>query len=163
MLQKKICLLGASAVGKTSLIRRFVHGTFSEKYLTTIGVKIDKKTVEVGAATVDLLVWDIYGEDRFQTVSTRYLRGASGYLLVADGTRRQTLDEAHALHERAQDALGPVPYLLLLNKADLEQAWTITEDQVATLGEQGWTVLRTSAKTGTGVDDAFTTLAARLV
>jgi hypothetical protein len=112
---------------------------------------------------VDLLVWDIYGEDRFQTVSTRYLRGAAGYLLVADGTRRQTLDEAYALHERARNAVGPVPHLLLLNKADLKHAWTITEDQVATLAEQGWTVLRTSAKTGTRVDDAFTTLAARLV
>lgn len=163
MLQKKICLLGASAVGKTSLIRRYVHGVFSEKYLTTIGVKIDKKIVHVARETVHLLIWDIYGEDRFQTVSTRYLRGASGYFLVADGTRRQTLDEALALHHRAQEAVGTVPCLLLLNKADLDQAWAISEEDLETLRAEDWTVRRTSAKTGTGVDDAFTRLAARLV
>lgn len=163
MLQKKICLLGASAVGKTSLIRRYVHGVFSEKYLTTIGVKIDKKTVDVADETLHLLIWDIYGEDRFQTVSTRYLRGAAGYFLVADGTRRKTLDEALALHHRAQEAVGTVPRLLLLNKADLDQAWAISDEQLDTLKAQDWTVRRTSAKTGTGVDEAFTTLAARLV
>jgi hypothetical protein len=163
MIQKKICLLGASAVGKTSLIRRFVHGIFSEKYLTTIGVKVDKKSVTVDGRALDLLVWDIYGEDRFQTVATRYLRGAAGYLLVADGTRRKTLDEAFALHHRAQDALGVVPCLLLLNKVDLESAWTIDAGQQDTLREQGWTILRTSAKTGTRVDKAFHELATRLV
>ena len=88
MIQKKICLLGGFGVGKTSLVSRFVHSIFSDKYLTTVGVKIDKKRVDLGSQQVDLVIWDIYGEDDFQKVRMSYLRGASGYLLVADGTRR---------------------------------------------------------------------------
>ena len=87
MIEKKICMLGASGVGKTSLVSRFVSSIFSDKYLTTVGVKVDKKVVAVDDTQVTLLLWDIYGQDEFQTVKPAYLRGASGYLLVADGTR----------------------------------------------------------------------------
>ncbi|MEM8598680.1 MAG: Rab family GTPase [Bacteroidota bacterium] len=119
MIRKKLCLLGTSAVGKTSLVRRFVRGLFSDEYLTTLGVKIDKKAVMIGDARVELLVWDLNGEDAFQKLQMSYLRGAGGYFLVVDGTRPTTLDHALDLHERAQAVTGPVPYLLLLNKADL--------------------------------------------
>ena len=87
MIQKKICMLGAFAVGKTSLVQRFVKSLFSDRYLTTVGVKIDKKIVTVGDTEVSLVLWDLAGEDEFQSVQTSYLRGASGYLLVIDGTR----------------------------------------------------------------------------
>ena len=101
MIQKKICMLGATGVGKTSLVSRFVSSIFSDKYLTTVGVKIDKKTVTVEARTVTLVLWDIYGEDAFQSVRASYLRGAAGYLLVADGTRQLTLDTARSLQKTA--------------------------------------------------------------
>ena len=81
MIQKKVCLLGGFAVGKTSLVSRFVTSIFSEKYLTTVGVKVDKKLVSVNGQDVTLMLWDIYGEDEFQTVQPSYLRGASGYLV----------------------------------------------------------------------------------
>ena len=87
MLQKKICMLGGFGVGKTSLVSRFVSSMFSDKYLTTVGVKVDKKTVPIDSGEMTLMLWDIYGQDEFQTVRDSYLRGASGYLLVADGTR----------------------------------------------------------------------------
>lgn len=165
MLQKKVCMLGGSGVGKTSLVSRFVNSIFSEKYLTTIGVKIDKKTVAVGTGEttqMTMMLWDIYGEDEFQTVRESYLRGASGYLLVADGTRHATLDTATALQQKAESVVGRVPFLLLLNKADLQPQWQVNEAALWKLAEQGWVVATTSAKTGAGVDEAFTKLARKM-
>jgi small GTP-binding protein len=159
MLQKKVCMLGAFGVGKTSLVSRFVSSIFSDKYLTTVGVKIDKKMVSVGAGEMTLMLWDIYGEDQFQTVRDSYLRGPSGYLLVADGTRHATLDTATALQQKAEGVVGRVPFLLLLNKADLDAEWQINERALWKLAERGWPVVKTSAKTGAGVDDAFAKLA----
>lgn len=159
MLQKKVCMLGAFGVGKTSLVSRFVTSIFSDKYLTTVGVKIDKKTVTVPSGEMTLMLWDIYGQDEFQTVRDSYLRGASGYLLVADGTRHATLDTATALQQKAEGVVGPVPFLLLLNKADLDAAWQVDERALWKLAERGWGVLKTSAKTGDGVEDAFARLA----
>src|SRR5580765_6356878 len=110
-------MLGGFGVGKTSLVSRFVHSIFSDTYLTTIGVKIDKKTVDVDAERVDMVVWDIHGEDEFQKVRMSYLRGASGYLLVVDGTRRASLDVALGLHANAREMLGQVPAILAINKS----------------------------------------------
>ena len=159
MLQKKVCMLGGFGVGKTSLVARFVSSIFSDKYLTTVGVKIDKKAVNVGSEDMTLMLWDIYGQDDFQTVRESYLRGASGYLLVADGTRHATLDIARALQQKAESVIGGVPFLLLLNKADLNAQWQIDEQALRKLVDKGWRIVKTSAKTGEGVDDAFAKLA----
>src|SRR5580700_10653949 len=105
MLQKKICMLGSFSVGKTSLVRRFVESIFSDRYLTTVGVKIDKKVVQVNGQDVTVMLWDLYGEDEFQKIRMSYLRGASGYLLVADGTRLATLEKTIAIKEEAEKAL----------------------------------------------------------
>jgi small GTP-binding protein len=162
MLQKKICLLGGFGVGKTSLVSRFVTSIFSDAYLTTIGVKIDKKTIAVDSHEMTLMLWDIYGQDEFQTVRDSYLRGASGYLLVADGTRHATLETAAALQQKAESAIGRVPFLLLLNKADLTREWQVDEQALVKLVDRGWTVVKTSAKTGDGVEGAFTMLASHM-
>jgi small GTP-binding protein len=159
VIQKKICMLGGFGVGKTSLVSRFVHSVFSDKYLTTIGVKIDKKSLAIGSRQVDLILWDIHGDDEFQKVRMSYLRGAAGYLLVADGTRRSTLDTALALQESAERTIGRVPFLLLINKADLASNWDMDDLVLARLG---WRIIRTSAKTGAEVEEAFTTLARAL-
>jgi small GTP-binding protein len=159
MLQNKICMLGGFGVGKTSLVSRFVSSIFSDTYLTTVGVKIDKKKVSLDSGEMTLMLWDIYGQDEFQTVRDSYLRGATGYLLVADGTRYSTLDTAVALQKRAESVIGRVPFLLLLNKRDLDREWQVDEETLVTLADQGWRVVKTSAKTGEGVEDAFTTLA----
>ncbi len=155
MIQKKICLLGSFAVGKTSLVKRFIHGKFSDKYLTTIGVKIDKKIVHTADFTAKLLIWDLAGEDEFQKVRLEYLRGASGYLLVADGTRRETLNKALILKEGAKAVIGKKPFVLLLNKADLDGKWEIEPNLVNDFVQKNWIVMTTSAKTGHGVEEAF--------
>jgi small GTP-binding protein len=159
MIQKKVCMLGGFGVGKTSLVSRFVSSIFSDKYLTTVGVKIDRKSVSIGADEINLVLWDIYGQDDQQTVRPSYLRGASGYLLVADGTRHATLDTARDLQQTAESVVGAVPFLLLLNKADLVQEWKIDERALWKLAERGWHVVKTSAKSGAGVEDAFEKLA----
>jgi len=159
VIQKKICMLGGFGVGKTSLVSRFVHSAFSDKYLTTVGVKIEKKSVDLGAQQVDLIVWDLHGEDDFQKVRMSYLRGAAGYLLVVDGTRRSTLQTALALHEIVQTTIGRLPFLLLLNKADLASHWEVDESALG----PGFRIIRTSAKTGAEVEKAFDELARALV
>ena len=164
MIQKKICMVGAFATGKTSLVGRFVHSKFSEKYHTTVGVKIDKKSVTVDDRTVDLVLWDIQGEDEFQKVHIAYLRGMSGYLLVADGTRLHTLDTALSLQEMVDRELGDIPFIFIINKSDLASEWAIERDTISKLSEErGWVTLETSAKTGFGVEDAFLTLAKEMV
>jgi len=162
MIQKKVCMLGAYAVGKTSLVSRFVKSLFSDKYHTTVGVKVDKKVVAVGEDQVNLLLWDIYGEDDFQKLRTSYLRGSSGYVLTVDGTRRETLEKAVILQSRAHEMLAGVPFVLMLNKADLVDKWEVDDSAVEDLVQQGWPTFRTSAKTGEGVEQAFLALARRM-
>jgi small GTP-binding protein len=163
VLEKKICMMGAPGVGKTSLVRRFVDSVFSEKYLSTIGVKIDKKTMELPEATVNLMLWDLQGEEAFQSVRLQYLRGASGYILVADGTRPDTLEVAVGLQENAAGRSDDLPFVLCLNKADLWNQWTISATQQEWLKDKGWTVIQTSARSGDGVEDAFHSLATRMI
>jgi hypothetical protein len=162
MIQKKICLLGAFAVGKTSLVARFVKSIYSDQYITTVGVKVDKKTVKVDDREINLIVWDLAGEDEFQKVQMSYLSGASGYLLIADGTRLNTLETARMLRERVNENAGQLPFILIINKADLEPEWEIDDQAVAECEAQGWTVIKASAKTGEGVEEAFTALAKKI-
>ncbi len=163
MIQKKICLVGASGLGKTSLVARYVRNMFSEKYMSSIGVKVDKKTLAVNGTDVNLMIWDIYGDDEFQALRTSYLRGASGYLMVVDGTRRSTLDKALDLKKQIAEALGDTPMILVLNKADMTEAWDLPEDLEPRLAADGWTVLRGSAKSGMGVEESFSALAAKMI
>jgi len=163
MIQKKICMLGAFAVGKTSLVARFVESIFSEKYLTTVGVKISRKALQVGNQEWNLILWDLAGEDEFLQLRPSYLRGSSGYLLVVDGTRRATLDTAVSMQQRAAKAVGNVPFVVLFNKSDLENEWEIGNDAFEELSRRGWPWLKTSAKTGGGVEEAFRVLIAKML
>jgi small GTP-binding protein len=162
-LKKKICLIGAFAVGKTSLVRQYVDSLFSEKYHTTVGVKIDKKQLEVQGRALDLIIWDLHGEDDFQTIRMSYLRGASGCIYVADGTRRTTLDTALVLRQRVEAAIGPTPGILAINKCDLETLWEVDPQAITGRTANNLSILRTSAKTGKSVEAAFATLAAMIL
>ncbi len=156
-------MLGSFAVGKTSLVARYVHSTFSDKYLTTIGVKIDRKEVEVDSQAINLMLWDIHGEDEFQKVRASYLRGTSGYFLVIDGTRAETLDTALQLHDLAVSAVGTRPFIVLLNKCDIEDQWTISPDRIQSLVDKGWTIRKTSAKDSQNVQESFEELAKMII
>lgn len=164
MIEKlKVCMLGATAVGKTSLVARFVSSVFSERYATTIGVRIHTRRVHLGERVVDLIIWDLSGEDEFQSVQPSYLRGASGYLVVIDGTRRETVETAISLQERAGRTIGNAPFIAVLNKTDLADSWDLGDEELAALHGRGWSLLRTSAKTGDGVEAAFDQLTTRML
>jgi hypothetical protein len=156
MLKKKICMVGQFGVGKTSLVRRFVDSIFDERYLSTIGVKIDRKDVMVGAQSVTLMLWDLAGEDDLAQLNVSHLRGASGYILVADGCRAASVAKAVELQQRIEAQLGPLPFVLVLNKADLREQWEVKS-------AQQWPTFETSAKAGTGVEEMFLALAEKLI
>jgi hypothetical protein len=158
-MNKKICMVGSSAVGKTSLVARFVRSIFTEKYLTTVGVKIDKKMVTVEGREVGLVLWDLNGDDEFQKLQMTYLRGAAGYFLVVDGCRQPTLETALDLQKRVTETIGEMPFVLALNKADLREDWEIDADAVSELAANGWRIMETSAKSGQGVEESFQELA----
>ncbi len=163
MIQKKICMLGTVAVGKTSLVARYVHSIFSERYQTTVGVKIDRKEVRLGDRKITLVLWDLYGDNEFQRMQASYLRGAAGYLLVCDGTRRSSFDHALRLRKDIQTQLGRVPFILLCNKSDLADQWELGADDEAKIKNRGWHLLKTSAKNGENVEDAFLLLTERIL
>jgi small GTP-binding protein len=163
VIQKKVCMLGATAVGKTSLVRRYVESLFSEKYQATIGVKIDRKLVEVPAGQVSLLLWDLQGEDDLTRVRMSYLRGASGLIFVADGTRQETVGTVRGIQQSAQETLGEVPSILLLNKADLQDSWQVDDAYTTQHGPTNVPALRTSARSGENVEAAFGQLVALML
>ena len=162
MIQKKVCMVGASGVGKTSLVRRLVETIFDERYHTTVGVKIDKKRVTVKDREVTLVIWDMAGEDDLEQVRSSHLRGASGFLLVADGTRKSTLATARDLEQRIRTNIGSMPFVLLVNKSDLTNDWE-ADEALAEITRLGWHKILTSAKTGDGVERSFQQLTARML
>jgi len=150
-------------VGKTSLVRRYVESIYSDTYHTTIGVKISKKVVQVKNSEVNLVLWDLYGEDDFQRMHWNHLQGAFGYLLVADGTRPATLDKALALEQKARSEVGALPFVFVVNKCDLVNDWQFDPALELQLIAKHWTILRTSAKTGEGVEEAFSQLTGKML
>jgi small GTP-binding protein len=168
--KRKICLLGSFAVGKTSLIERFVHNRFDEKYLTTMGVKISQKIIppiqnpQNGLPTqYTFLIWDIAGAPEFDTANLNYYRGAAGALAVADLTRPDTLLQLQDICDKFR-SVSPVAKLLILgNKLDIFQE---NEETVRVLQKtaSGFSTeyLLTSAKTGERVENAFLTLAEKM-
>lgn len=148
-------------MGKTSLISRFVKGIFSEKYLTTVGVKIDRKTVEVEDQEVLMMVWDLAGEEEFDRLRSAYLRGASGIIYVVDGTRGESLDHALGHIAEIENQFPNIPSLLLINKSDLEEQWDLDREKLDSIPSRIQT-LKTSAKSGQNVELAFSKLARKL-
>lgn len=163
MKQKKICMLGAFAVGKTSLVARYVEGLFSERYLTTVGVKIDRKDVEIGGETTRLVLWDIQGEDDEQMINPNFIGNAHACLLVVDGTRPETLAVARRLKGWAEAHLGAIPFVMVLNKSDLASQWRLRDEDLQGDSRPGCRVIQASAKTGAGVEDAFAVIVEKLV
>lgn len=160
MIQKKICMLGATGVGKTSLVRQFVQSVFSEKYHMTIGVKVDKKVVRLEKQEVTMMLWDLQGEDDDFKIRPSFLRGSSGYILVVDLTRSESLDAAKRIQIMIEDHIGQVPFMILFNKNDLKDQFDIDESWMVEFA--GEVVLRTSAKTGENVEEAFLELARKM-
>lgn len=160
---RKVSLLGDFAVGKTSTVARAVRNTFSAAYLTTVGVKVDSKTMQLGDRELRLVLWDIAGANSLDQMRANYIGGSHGLLLVADGTRGETVDAALELREQAQRLLGrALPAVLLLNKNDLAGEWDVPPAWIEKLAAQ-LPVFSTSALSGAGIEEAFAALAAQLI
>jgi small GTP-binding protein len=146
-------MVGDFAVGKTSLTQKFVNNVFSDKYLTTIGVKIDSAIV----GDTKLIVWDVAGRDTLSPINANYLVGAAGIVLVCDGTRPSTVIALHSLWQTVEERIGDVPVVVALNKCD-DTNWQISEEQQKKLTDSGWHLFITSAKTGENVERLFSSL-----
>lgn len=163
MLHFKVCLIGSFGVGKTSLVKRFVSSIYDDRYLTTVGVRVDRREMRAGGEDVTLVLWDLAGEDNFTGLSMKHLRGMAGYILVLDGTRHDSYVSALRLRGEVAAAHPEACFVLLANKSDLRQDWEIPPSELEGLAQQGWSVHSTSAKTGDGVEAAFEHLAGELV
>lgn len=159
MIQKKVCMVGVFGVGKTCLVQQFVHSIFSARYHSTVGVKIDRKVVSLDGTEATLLLWDLAGRDGTEDVTVTYLRGSHAVLYVVDGTRKETFDQVFELRELARGAIGEVPSAVALNKSDLASEWALGPGDEKAFTDLGWHTVRTSAKTGDGVEQAFSWLA----
>ncbi|MFN4256975.1 MAG: Rab family GTPase [Saprospiraceae bacterium] len=160
MIGKKIILTGSFGVGKTSLFNRFINNQFDDRYLTTIGVKVNKKSVLVGEQEVSLLLWDVAGEITQDKVPTSYFLGAAGVLYVFDLSRPITYQNIATDLEYLQSLLPYAVVRIVGNKKDL-----LTEAQIAEAAAKmspPWDAL-TSAKTGENVEQLFQQLAADLI
>lgn len=169
-MKMKICLIGEGAVGKTSLIRRFVLDEFDDKYLQTLGTKVSKRELEIPsndgepAIKVDMTIWDIMGQKGFrELLKDAYFYGAKGIIAVCDVTRRATLEELDDWIEGVYSVSGRVPIQFLANKADLEDKIAMSEKDLeqATMAYDSKYYF-TSAKTGVNVEQAFRNLALRV-
>jgi GTPase SAR1 family protein len=140
-------------------VQRFVHSIFSPRYLTTVGVKIDRKEVIVRGEPVTLLLWDLEGRDGTLDVNPNYVRGAHGLIYVVDGTRRETLYQAFDIRNAVSTYVGQIPSAFAFNKCDLADDWKLTRADEDILPKHGLYGVRTSAKTGVGVDATFQWLA----
>lgn len=163
-IQKKICLLGDFAVGKTSLIRRFVEGKFEDKYLSTIGTKISRKTVQVNERQMNLLVWDLAGGEQFDKMTRSYYRGATGAIIVYDVTRPETHQTIASYVQNFLDVNPGAALVLAGNKSDLIEEWAMPPEPLTDpAGLYHAPQLLTSAKTGQNVEQLFQTLAEKIL
>jgi len=156
-------MLGSFGVGKTSLTARFVLSMFDEKYHTTVGVKVDKKVLQIDGTDLTLMLWDLAGEEDDAPVKLNYVRDAAGYFLVIDGTRGATYNVARSIHERVRSNIGPLPFVVAINKTDQRETWELQDSQLQELAALGGPLFETSAKTGDKVEDAFHTLAGMIL
>ncbi len=161
--KRKVVLLGDAAVGKTSLVRRFVYDIFEDKYIMTIGTKVSKKVIDVDwegmHINLNLLIWDVLGQQGYTQVQEAAFKGSDGALLVCDLTRKNTLHSIAHYWLPVLERVSGVPAVLLANKSDLEN-WELSQEDVKDFADRlGMPYFLTSAKTGENVENAFRKLA----
>ena len=168
-LKRKICLIGDWGVGKTSLIRKFVLDQFDDKYLVTFGTKVTKKRIKFRRdqkviIDLNLVIWDIMGQEEFKKIQTSAYRGTNAVLIVCDITRRQTLHSIPRWKDEIVKVTGPIPIHILANKIDLNGQEEFTPDALAKVANEIQAkYFLTSAKTGQNVEKAFSSIGRLLI
>jgi small GTP-binding protein len=164
LIQKKVCLLGDFAVGKTSLIQRYVYNQFSENYLTTIGVHITKKEITLGSDSIVLIIWDLAGDDGLQKVAASYLAGAAGAVFVGDLSRPETIGDIPSQMRAFEEVNPGSSSVIAFNKKDLLAGPVDVQETARRTGISGdIPAFLTSCRTGENVERAFASLASRLL
>ncbi len=160
MISKKIILTGSFGVGKTSLFNRFIHQQFSDKYLTTIGVKVNNKTIKIEDEAISMMVWDIAGEVSQDKVPVSYFLGASGIIYVMDLSRPLTFVNLETDIQFLRELVPNGTILIVANKKDL-----VTEEQLESILREMPRPFdySTSAKTGENVEELFLDMGRRLL
>lgn len=160
---KKICVLGDFAVGKTSMIRRYVLDEFDDRYITTLGTKITKKTLNIEARELTFQIWDIVGNIKFTKIQGQYYLGSDGAFIIFDVTRRDTFDNVTKWADMFLEVAKGAKLVFIANKIDLESTFDYKAMMKAAAKSYDADTFETSAKTGAQVEDAFKTLGTRIL
>lgn len=159
----KIVLIGDCGVGKTCVVHRFRSGIYVERYGNTIGVDFAMKTLTIEGKRVKLQIWDTAGQERFRTITQSYYRSANGVIIVYDITKRSTFLSVQNWVDEVRRFTAPdIPLLLVGNKCDMESLRDVPYDEASFLIKrtpQFISVIETSAKEDTNVEQAFVMLA----
>jgi small GTP-binding protein len=155
----KICLLGETAVGKTSLVYRFIENKFREDYRSTLGVNILQKHLEIFDNSVSSYIWDLGGQENYRMLRKVYLEGSEGALVIFDLTNRESFEKLGSWIRDFREQRGEKPSCLIGNKSDLKDQIVVTEEEASLLAkEHSADLIITSAKTGENVEEAFVNL-----
>ena len=158
-LRRKVCLLGASGVGKTSLVRRFVEQRFDDDYDSCISMAISKGELQLGDVSLEMMLWDPGGDEASAQYHSSFISGASGLVFVADATKPRTLDHLLEAQTKELGFTGSRPSILLVNKTDETRSFALSKAQLDTASRFPWHLVQASAKSGDNVVQAFTKLA----
>ena len=159
--QFKVVIIGDYSVGKSTLISKFVENKFRDQYIPTLGVNISRKSLDINDSHVDLMIWDIAGQDMFSAVRQRFYQESEGYFIVFDTTRKSSLEHLGRWYREVlkYTRTDTIPFVIVANKIDLKEDIVISDDDIiSTLIENEMEVkmiIKTSAKDGTNVEDAF--------
>ena len=156
----KVCVIGDGGVGKSSAVRRFSQGIFSEEYQVTVGVQHSTQTIQIngaeGPADVKVIVWDLGGQDKFKFVRPMFYRSSRGLVLMFDVTNRESFEALPRWIKEAEDGIGrSVPMVLAANKFDLTDHAVSLDEIQAYAQEIGAEHVVMSVKTGDNVNNMF--------